>query len=189
MRSIFFVVVATLTLSATASASAQMYKWVDSKGVTNYSNQPPGGDKSAAAVHPVPMLVTTYTPDPVLEREVHTFRENAAMAAENAGALTPREAKLRAQRIAAAAAAKAAQAEYEKCTESRQVDCNQTESGNDGGWPVGIAIEHFWRGAYAGSPEFASRAFAGGGPHGAGSYGSRRAPPRMAGPLEGVSIR
>ncbi|MGH8736356.1 MAG: DUF4124 domain-containing protein [Burkholderiales bacterium] len=112
-----------LLLSVTVPASAQLYKWVDDEGVTNYSNAAPVGAKGTATVYPLPILISTYAPDPGVEREIQTLRESAAKPAEDAKSLALREFKLKAQRIMAVAAANDAQAAYASCLESRRVDC------------------------------------------------------------------
>jgi len=47
---------------------AEMYKWVDEKGKTHYSNTPPAGAKAPARVDVVTERVTVYTPDAGLTR-------------------------------------------------------------------------------------------------------------------------
>src|SRR5438045_3727265 len=46
-------------------AQAQMYKWVDDKGVVSYSNTPPA--TSTKKVEAVPERVSVYTPDAELK--------------------------------------------------------------------------------------------------------------------------
>src|SRR6185295_16374897 len=55
-----------LTLLAASVAHAQTYKWVDDKGVVNYSNTPPPA--AAKAAQPIAERVSTYEIDPSLRR-------------------------------------------------------------------------------------------------------------------------
>lgn len=49
-------------------AHAETYKWVDARGVVNYSNTPPPA--AAKAAQPIPERVSTYETDPALRRAV-----------------------------------------------------------------------------------------------------------------------
>jgi hypothetical protein len=55
-----------LILAATSAAHAETYKWVDERGVVNYSNTPPPG--TATAPQKVAERVSTYEPNPSLQR-------------------------------------------------------------------------------------------------------------------------
>ena len=52
---------------ACSSASAQLYRWVDANGVTQYSDKPPAGDKSR---------VTVITPPPAAESDGAARKES-----------------------------------------------------------------------------------------------------------------
>jgi hypothetical protein len=56
-----------LLLGCVAFAHAETYKWVDDKGVTNYSNNPPPASKAANAVQQVEERLSYYEPDPGLK--------------------------------------------------------------------------------------------------------------------------
>ena len=71
-----FLILALLALPA----YAQTYKWVDAKGVVNYSNTPPPGGAEKAVT--VPDRISNYTPDPALNQAVAVDRRLAAMDAE-----------------------------------------------------------------------------------------------------------
>ena len=77
-------------LAATPASAAQLYKWVDERGVVNYSNQPPKDAKSAEQVKHVDDRVSVYTPDPALQRDIQAERERARRAEEEA-AQAPRQ--------------------------------------------------------------------------------------------------
>ncbi|MFL6566376.1 MAG: DUF4124 domain-containing protein [Burkholderiales bacterium] len=57
-----------LALVLIPAAHAQTYKWLDEKGVVNYSNtQPPSAAKK---IQPVVDRISTYGPDPSLQRAI-----------------------------------------------------------------------------------------------------------------------
>jgi len=58
---------ALLLLACAALSHAGTYKWVDEKGVTNYSNNPPPSSKGAKAVQQVEERLSYYEPDPALK--------------------------------------------------------------------------------------------------------------------------
>ena len=60
-------------------AHADTYKWVDAKGVVNYSNTPP---PSAARAQPVEDRISVYTADAPLNRAAEVNRRLDAMEAE-----------------------------------------------------------------------------------------------------------
>ena len=49
---------------------AETYKWVDEKGVTNYSSSPPANAKLAEKTQVVEERLSVYTPDPGLLRAI-----------------------------------------------------------------------------------------------------------------------
>jgi hypothetical protein len=63
--------------AATPAPSAQLYKWVDERGVTNYSNQPPADPKAAKNLGQVEGNLSVYSPDPALTRAVVAFRQES----------------------------------------------------------------------------------------------------------------
>ncbi len=71
---------ALLMLAALAPlAQAQTYKWVDERGVVNYSNTPP---PSAAKAQPVEERISVYAADPSLPRATAVDQRLAALEAE-----------------------------------------------------------------------------------------------------------
>jgi len=50
--------------------AAQLYKWVDERGVTNYSNQPPIDAQPARKFAPVEDRVSVYSTDPALTQAI-----------------------------------------------------------------------------------------------------------------------
>ena len=71
---------ALLFLAALVSvAHAQTYKWVDERGVVNYSNTPPPAKTKA---QPVDDRISVYASDPSLPRAVAVEQRLAALEAE-----------------------------------------------------------------------------------------------------------
>jgi hypothetical protein len=56
-----------LALLLAPAAHAETYKWVDERGVVNYSNTPPPAAAKAAA-KAIPERISTYEPDPSMQR-------------------------------------------------------------------------------------------------------------------------
>lgn len=56
------------------SISAQIYKWVDEHGVTNYSNHRPAQGVKGGQVGTVKNRISVYSPDPHLSQAVDAFR-------------------------------------------------------------------------------------------------------------------
>ena len=56
-----------LALTLIPAVHAETYKWVDEKGVVNYSNTPPSAAKN---IQPVADRISTYDPDPRLQRAI-----------------------------------------------------------------------------------------------------------------------
>ena len=57
-----------LALILIPAAHAETYKWVDEKGVVNYSNTPPSS--AAKKIQPVADRISTYDVDPTLQRAI-----------------------------------------------------------------------------------------------------------------------
>ncbi len=67
---------AILVLLALAAPplQAETFKWVDEKGVTNYSNAPPPSGKTAKSVRTVEDRISTYETDPSLKSAMQNYR-------------------------------------------------------------------------------------------------------------------
>ena len=65
-----------------AGYRAETYKWVDDKGVTNYSNAPPPSAKSAKALKTVEERISVYQHDPNLGRLADIHRRLELMEAD-----------------------------------------------------------------------------------------------------------
>lgn len=91
-----------LLLALAAPAAAQLYKWVDERGVVNYSNQPPADAKAGQRVEQVKDSVSVYTPDAALQRDIEADKEQARRA-ERESAQAPRQPAVTALNAPAAA--------------------------------------------------------------------------------------
>jgi hypothetical protein len=121
----------TMLGAATPSVSAQLYKWVDERGVTNYSNQPPADPGTVRKLGTVEGNLSVYSPDPALIQAVAAYRQgNNRGLAERVATL---ERQLEAERLARQYSAAAVPAPA-PCPSG--VDCY----GNYGSYyPAGIA--------------------------------------------------
>ena len=66
-----------LLFAGTSAVSAELYKWVDEKGVTNYSNEPPPKGANATPLN-VDDRLSVYTPDEATTRSMERARERLA---------------------------------------------------------------------------------------------------------------
>jgi hypothetical protein len=62
------VALAATALALAAPAGAQTFKWVDEKGVVNYSNSPPPAASATRKAELVEDRISTYESDPALRR-------------------------------------------------------------------------------------------------------------------------
>ena len=136
LRSLIRLPVVLVAILAAAPASAQVYKWVDERGVTNYSNRPPADPKAVRKLGLVEDRISVYTPDKALTQAIEAFHQRSNQAlAERIGNLERQlEAERRARQYAAAADAQAA---YDPCLGNRGIDCNRIYSGY---YPYGPAV-------------------------------------------------
>ena len=122
MRVLFQLVTALGTILATVPASAQVYKWVDEKGVTNYSNEAPTHRKTVKRVAIVTDRISFYTPDKSL---TGTASVNPALADRVDRLERQLQAERQARQYAAATEAEASMmAAYQQCVADRRVDCD-----------------------------------------------------------------
>jgi hypothetical protein len=66
-----------LLVAAMPAISAELYKWVDEKGVTNYSNEPPPKGANAKVIVPDDRL-SVYTPDEATKQSIERSKERFA---------------------------------------------------------------------------------------------------------------
>lgn len=108
IRSLLLIGIAALC--AAVPASAELYKWVDERGVTNYSNErPPAGANKVARVD---NTISVYTPDESFMQSVKAMRERGLRAmSEPEPARSP------------VGVVSTAQSGYEKCVLSGRLGC------------------------------------------------------------------
>lgn len=135
MPRVFLLTSVLAMMFAAITADAQVYKWVDERGVSNYSSAPPA--EVGAGVKPAVVAdrISVYPSEPALQRAL------GVISASKERALSDRidflERQLAAERqslqYAAAAEARAAQAAYARCLADRRVDCDDAA----GSYPYG----------------------------------------------------
>jgi hypothetical protein len=74
VRAFIRCLLAVAVILPVSTVSAQIYKWVDEHGVTNYSNQQPTDPKTPQRVELVESNISIYTPDQSLLQAVEAFR-------------------------------------------------------------------------------------------------------------------
>ena len=120
-------IVMLAVVAAGASASAQqLYKWVDERGVTNYSNHPPADPKTAKNVRPVEDRLSVYSPDPGLTQAIEDNQKNFDQRQRERARLEAMERQAEAERQAReqrAAAARQAQEAYDRCVAEGRPGC------------------------------------------------------------------
>lgn len=111
-----------IAILAAPPAGAQLYKWVDERGVTNYSNQPPADPRLAQRVAPVADSLSVYSPDEALLRDMASGRQDRdRVAAERKRAL---EIELKAERLARErATASQARSTLDACVNVQSIGC------------------------------------------------------------------
>jgi hypothetical protein len=124
MSRLFRSAVAAIALVVAVPAWAQIYKWVDEKGVVNYSSRPPAGRKSTV-LDPNSVSVSTYTPDESLTQasKAKPSATERALAERVAGLERRLEAERYSRQLQADAQTRALDARFEQCLRDRYVDC------------------------------------------------------------------
>src|SRR5260370_33917389 len=75
MRALIQLLIVVAAGLASAPACAELYKWVDAQGVTNYSSEPPSDPKAAKKLTRVENTISVYTPDEPFMQAVQAMRE------------------------------------------------------------------------------------------------------------------
>jgi len=70
-----FVPFAVLLLASAPAFAAELYKWVDEKGVVNYSNEPPPKTKGGPAPTVVEDRLSVYTPEKSVTDAIERSKE------------------------------------------------------------------------------------------------------------------
>ena len=110
--------IALVAILASAPASAQVYKWVDGGGVTNYGNQPPADPKAAKKVEIIEDRVSVYTPDKSLVQAIEADRQRSNQALSQR--VDDLERQLDAERRARQYAAAEVPVAYDPCLRDRK---------------------------------------------------------------------
>lgn len=128
------IVLIMATFSARA-IHAEVYKWVDKNGVTNYAAEAPKDAKAAKKVDLVEERLSVYAPDAAVTSASASAQPPADRAA--ADKIDSLQRQLDAERMArqnaVAAEQKAAQTAHDRCVADRRVDC---EAGYQSATPV-----------------------------------------------------
>ena len=95
-----------------ASAAAELYKWVDERGVTNYSSKPPAAAATSSKLTRVENKISVYTPDDGVMQAVKAIRERSIQALTE-----PEPPRSPVARIAVERPA------YENCVMSGRIGC------------------------------------------------------------------
>jgi Domain of unknown function (DUF4124) len=130
-------ILAVVLLLVARPLCAETYKWVDEKGVTNYSSSPPANAALAKKAQVVEERLSVYTPDAGLLRAIQIRPPmSAPIPYAPAGAYAP-------QQYAAAM-----QAMYDDCAAQRRVDCTGASYPYGGYFPympVLVVVGHVHR--------------------------------------------
>ena len=124
MRSILLAcVLLALAAAAGSAAATEIYKWVDEKGVTNYSSAPPASAK-VRKLDQQATMVSVYTPPPIDVARLQDSIQRSRIA--------QLEDEVGAQRRAAATLQQEIESrEYarEQCLRAGRLDCDLVEGG------------------------------------------------------------
>ena len=112
-----------------APAFAQVYKWVDERGVVNYSNEAPAS-RSSTVLDPKSVRVSTYSTGKAPQQTATTLASASERALSDK--IDRLERKLDTERYARslsdAQIQTAADSRYERCLRDRRVDCDYAEA-------------------------------------------------------------
>lgn len=97
---------------ASAPAGAELYKWVDERGVTNYSSEPPPAAATANKLTRVENKISVYTPDDGVMQAVKAVRERSIQALTEPEPQRSPVARIAVERPA-----------YENCVLSGRIGC------------------------------------------------------------------
>jgi hypothetical protein len=106
-------------VGASLPAAAELYRWVDERGVTNYSNEPPPAAATARKLARVTDKISVYTPDENFMKAVKTLRERSLQALAE-----PEQPRNPVARIVAPP-----QSGYEQCVSSGRSGCEDLYGG------------------------------------------------------------
>src|SRR6266404_1249976 len=129
MRALIQLLILLAASLATAPVYAELYKWVDAQGVTNYSSEPPSDPKAAKKLTRVENTISVYTPDEGFMQSVKALRER------NIKALSEPEPER--QQVASMQPPLSL---YEQCLASGRPDCDAQYGDYYPGYLPGFAV-------------------------------------------------
>ncbi len=112
MRNVVHPLIFLAATTLAAPAWAELFKWIDERGVTNYSNAPPAAAAPANKLTRVGNTLSVYTPDDSLLQAVKAARERSIQALAE-----PEPQRSAVGRIAVT------QSGYEQCVQSGRLGC------------------------------------------------------------------
>src|SRR5258708_4026838 len=128
MRALILLLIVFAAVLAAAPACAELYKWVDARGVTNYSSEPPSDQRAAKKLTRVENTISVYTPDEPFMQAVKALRER------NIKTLSEPEPDR--QQVASMQP----QSPYEQCLASGRPDCDTQYGDYYPGYLPGFAV-------------------------------------------------
>jgi hypothetical protein len=121
---------AAALLAALPASAADLYKWVDDKGVVTYSNTPPTA-KRPTKIEAVPERVSVYTPDAELNKAMSPdIRRDAKIANLENQLAAERRARQTVAQSPRTGVNERREAAYERCVSERGVDCDAVRNGS-----------------------------------------------------------
>jgi hypothetical protein len=124
-----------VTIGVPARA-AEVYKWVDERGVTNYSSEPPAHVRAAGGLAVVEDRLSVYTPDKLLLQAVEAARQRAIEDVRTGRYQRQLEAEHLARMRTSSAPPAAAPGGYDPCLDAANIDL--CENRVYGGWAFGV---------------------------------------------------
>ena len=118
MRAVYPILALLALTCASATASAQLYKWVDERGITNYSNDAPPAATAANKLTRVENKISVYTPDEGFMQAVKAVRERSLKALAEPEPVRSPVARIEVQ-----------QSGYEQCLTSGRIGCDDLYPG------------------------------------------------------------
>jgi hypothetical protein len=130
MRALVQLLIVLAVGLAAAPACAELYKWVDERGVTNYSSDPPSDPRSAKKLARIENKLSVYTPDEGFMQAVKALRERSIKA------LSEPAPERQTQQVATIQP----QSPYEQCLASGRPDCDTLYGDYYPAYLPGVAI-------------------------------------------------
>jgi hypothetical protein len=115
---------AAILLAVAPLTEAQVYKWVDDKGVVNYGNKPPATSRGGKAPSVVEDRVSVYSPDPTVVQATQNARDRSGLPSTSGALPSPAPpARASGPAFSAAAPTPPPTAAYDPCANPADVSC------------------------------------------------------------------